>query len=264
MKTVRLYGHLGVRFGRVFRLDVASPAEAVRALLLQLPGFRDAILSSEGAGGYLQTREEAYKVIQNMASIFRGIAWWQAGSIMVSADKPTDPSMLFTAANVIDGKFSYSGSARKARHTVALVSWNDPDDQYRQKIEYVEEETGIVLYGVRETEVLAFGCTSRGQAHRFGKWLLWSEINETETETHGAGLDGVYLAPGAVYQTQDASRAGQRFGGRLTAPTPARSPPRAGAISPPTTPQSACGKPASHPSESRYSGGCWPTLIVVV
>lgn len=168
---------------------------------------------------YLQTREEAYKVIQNMASIFRGIAWWQAGSIMVSADKPADPSMLFTAANVIDGKFSYSGSSRKARHTVALVSWNDPADQYRQKIEYVEDEAGIALYGVRETELLAFGCTSRGQAHRFGKWLLWSEVNETETETHGAGLDGVYLAPGAVYQTQDAARAGKRFGGRLLAAT---------------------------------------------
>ncbi|MDP2808632.1 MAG: phage tail protein [Rhodocyclaceae bacterium] len=168
---------------------------------------------------YLQTREEAYKVIQNMASIFRGIAWWQAGSIMVSADKPTDPSMLFTAANVIDGKFSYSGSARKARHTVALVSWNDPADQYRQKVEYVEDEAGIGLHGVRESEVLAFGCTSRGQAHRFGKWLLWSEIYETETETHDAGLDGVYLAPGAVYQTQDAARAGKRFGGRLLAAT---------------------------------------------
>lgn len=168
---------------------------------------------------YLQAREEAYKVIQNMASIFRGIAWWQAGAIMVSADKPTDPSMLFTAANVSDGKFSYSGSARKARHTVALVSWNDPADQYRQKIEYVENEAGIALYGVRETEVLAFGCTSRGQAHRLGKWLLWSEIHETETETHGAGLDGVYLAPGAVYQTQDANRAGKRFGGRLLAAT---------------------------------------------
>lgn len=185
-------------------------------------------LVADGFGGteprftcnlYLQTREEAYKVIQNMASIFRGIAWWQAGSIMVSADKPTDPSMLFTSANVIDGKFSYSGSARSTRHTVALVSWNDPDDQYRQKIEYVEEEAGIALYGVRETEVLAFGCTSRGQAHRFGKWLLWSEIHETETETHGAGLDGVYLAPGAVYQTQDVSRAGKRFGGRLIAAT---------------------------------------------
>ena len=166
---------------------------------------------------FLQVREEAYRVIQNMASIFRGIAWWQAGAISVSADKPTDPSMLFTAANVADGKFSYSGSGRKSRHTVALVSWNDPEDQYHQKIEYVEDEVGIAQYGVVETEVLAFGCTSRGQAHRFGKWLLWSEIYETETETHGAGLDGTYLTPGTVYQTQDSVRAGLRFGGRVVA-----------------------------------------------
>lgn len=168
---------------------------------------------------YLQTREEAYNVISTMASIFRGMAWWTSGAITVSADKPEDPVMLFTAANVIGGAFSYTGASLKARHTVALVSWNDPADHYRQKIQYVEDETGIALYGVIKTEVLAAGCTSRGQAHRFGRWMLYSERLETETVTFKCGMDGTYLAPGDVIQTQDAARAGKRFGGRLVSAT---------------------------------------------
>lgn len=169
---------------------------------------------------YLQTRQEAYSVLSSMASIFRGMAWWSSGAVTASADMPGDPVMLFTAANVVDGAFSYSGSSLKARHTVALVSWNDPADRYRQKIEYVPDDAGIALYGVIETEVLAAGCTSRGQAHRFGRWILYSERLETETVTFRCGMDGTYLAPGCVIQTQDAARAGKRFGGRVVSATP--------------------------------------------
>lgn len=168
---------------------------------------------------YLQTRQEAYTVVNTLASIFRGMAWWGSGTISVTADKPADAEMLFTAANVIGGAFNYSGSSIKARHTVALVSWNDPADQFRQKIEYVEDAAGIALYGVVEAEVLAAGCTSRGQAHRLGRWMLYSERLETETVSFRAGMDSTYLAPGSVIQTQDAARAGQRFGGRIVSAT---------------------------------------------
>lgn len=170
---------------------------------------------------YLQTRQEAYTVLASMASIFRGMTWWASGAVTASADMPGDPVMLFTAANVINGAFSYSGASLKARHTVALVSWNDPADRYRQKIEYVEDAAGIALYGVIETEVLATGCTSRGQAHRFGRWILYSERLETETVSFRCGMDGTYLAPGCVIQTQDAARAGKRFGGRAVSATTA-------------------------------------------
>lgn len=168
---------------------------------------------------YLQTRQEAYTALNAMASIFRGLAWWGSGTISTTADKPADAEMLFTNANTVDlGSgihFNYSGSSIKARRTVALVSWNDPADQYRQKIEYVEDAAGIALYGVVEAEVLSVGCTSRGQAHRMGRWILYSERLATETVSFRAGLDGTYLAPGSVIQTQDAARAGQRFGGRI-------------------------------------------------
>ena len=168
---------------------------------------------------YLQTRQEAYTVIQQMASIFRGLAWWSQGAITAAADMPADPVALFTVANVVDGQFFYSGSSAKSRHTVALVTWNDPADQYRQKIEYVEDQEGIARFGVRETEIVAVGCTSRGQAHRVGRWLLYTERMETETVTFRAGLDAAYLYPGAVIQVQDAARAGKRFGGRIVSAT---------------------------------------------
>ncbi len=168
---------------------------------------------------YLQTREQAFNVIANLASVFRGMAWWSAGSITASQDAPTSVSQLFTDANVINGEFNYTGSSGRVRHTVCLVGWNDPQDAYRQKIEYVEDAAGIARYGVIQTEVVATGCTSRGQAHRVGRWLIYSEQNETETITFRAGLDSVFCGPGDVIQTADPVRGGMRFGGRLVSAT---------------------------------------------
>jgi predicted phage tail protein len=168
---------------------------------------------------YLQSPAEAYKVIQNMASIFRAITFWSTGSITVVQDSPQNPIALFSNANVIDGAFTYAGSSIKARHTVAQISWNDPADFYRQKIEYVQDDDGVKTYGVMRADIVAFGCTSRGQANRLGKWLLYSEKAETETVTFRAGLDGFQLYPGAIIKTSDANRAGQRMGGRIVSAT---------------------------------------------
>lgn len=164
---------------------------------------------------YLQTREAAASVISAMASVFRGIAYWSAGGVQVAQDAPKDVEQLFTPANVVDGMFSYSGSASKTRHTVVLVSWNDPQDGYKQKIEYVEDAAGIARYGVVQTEVLAVGCTSRGQAHRFGRSIIYTELQEMEVVSFKAGLDSVYVQPGSIISIQDPTRAGKRFGGRI-------------------------------------------------
>ncbi|MCC7413309.1 MAG: host specificity protein J [Gammaproteobacteria bacterium] len=168
---------------------------------------------------YLQSRQEAYQVLQDMTSIFRGMMYWSAGALTAVHDAPADPIAQYTPANVIGGIFRYEGSARTARHTVALVGWNDPDDGYRRHVEYVEDETGIARYGIVETEVLAVGCTSRGQAHRLGKMILHAERVETETVSFRTGLDGAFVYPGAIIQTQDPARAGLRLGGRLVAAT---------------------------------------------
>lgn len=164
---------------------------------------------------YIQTRYEAYTLLSQLASIFRAMVFWSAGQITCVQDRPSDKIALFNSSNVIDGQFNYSGSSVKTRHTVCLVTWNDPVDRYKQKVEYVEDEEGIAVYGVVQTEIQAFGCTSRGQAHRLGKWLLFSERLETETVNFKAGMDAARIYPGAVIQTQDSFRSGKRFGGRL-------------------------------------------------
>lgn len=172
---------------------------------------------------YMQTREDAFRVIQSMASIFRGMAFWAGGQIVASQDAPKDPAGLFNAANAIEGMFTYQGADHRARHTVALVSWNDPRDMYRQKIEYVQDDSAVLRWGVVETEILAVGCTSRGQAHRAGKWLLYTEQNESETVAFKAGMDSTRVAPGDVILIQDSVRSGKRLGGRCRAGTTANS-----------------------------------------
>jgi predicted phage tail protein len=168
---------------------------------------------------YFQTREEAYTVINNMASIFRGMPYWASGAITLGYDAPSDPVYQFSNSNVVDGVFSYQGSAIKARHTVALVTWNDPEDFYRQKVEYVEDADGIARYGIVQTEVIAVGCTSRGQANRAGRWILFTEQSETELVTFKTGIEGNQIRPSNVIQIADEARAGTRTGGRVSTAT---------------------------------------------
>jgi predicted phage tail protein len=168
---------------------------------------------------YIQEQREAFQVLQDLASVFRGMIYMGGGLVVPTQDSPSDPVGLFSAANVVDGRFSYSGSSLKTRHTVALVYWNDPDDFYISKPEYVEDTDGIERYGIISTSITAFGCTSRGQAHRIGKWLLYSEANETETVSFKAGLDALLVRPGQLIQVQDKNRAGVRRSGRVVSAT---------------------------------------------
>lgn len=165
---------------------------------------------------YLQNRQEAYTVLNNMASVFRGMPYWSSGSITLGYDAPSDPVYQFNNANVIDGTFNYVGSALKARHTVALVTWNDPDDFFRQKVEYVEDADGIARFGIIQTETIAIGCSSRGQANRVGRWILYTEQSETEAVNFKTGLEGHSIRPSQVIQVADKDRAGTRMGGRIS------------------------------------------------
>lgn len=168
---------------------------------------------------FLQVQEDAYKVITDMAGVFRGMAYYASGSIQPVADMPDDPVFLYTPANVKDGRFVYNGSGLRARHTVALVSWNDQTDFGRSKVEYVEDLDGIGRYGVNQTEVIAVGCTSRGQARRYGKMLLATERLETDLVNFAVGLDGTLAAPGQIIRVADPLRAGRRIGGRVASAT---------------------------------------------
>ena len=185
-------------------------------------------LVDDGMGGqeprltcnvYLQVQADAYKLLNDLSSAFRGISFWSNGTIVASADMPIDPAYTYTDANVIGGQFSYSASARKARFTTALVSWNDPNNFFRTKVEYVEDRDGIARYGVQQTAVTAVGCTSQGQAQRLGRWILLTSRLETNTVTFRVGLDGVLVAPGQIIRIADSARAGRRQGGRISSAT---------------------------------------------
>lgn len=171
---------------------------------------------------YLQDRQEAIKVLTDMASMFRGFVYWASGTIVTVHDAPKDPLMQFSNANVRDGRFIYSSTAKRARHTVALVRWNDPADFYNPKFEYISDDDGIANFGIREVEITAFGCTRRGQAIRMGKWALATELQETEMVRLVTGLEGLYPKPGDIVKVLDQHRAAVRHGGRLMAIAPDR------------------------------------------
>lgn len=195
--------------------------------LYQIAQYCDQLVD-DGRGGqeprftcnvYLQTRTDALRVLQDLASVFRGITYWGAGQAVVTADLPLDPVYTFTNERVIGGKFSYKGSRRRTRYSVALVTWNDPADMYRQKVEYVPDDESINRFGVREVQISAFGCTSQGQAQRAGRWALLTNKLETDTVTFAVGLDGMRARPGQVVRIADNHRAGKRVGGIVTTAT---------------------------------------------
>jgi predicted phage tail protein/uncharacterized coiled-coil protein SlyX len=163
----------------------------------------------------LQAQNDALRVMQDLATVFRGIIYANGGSITAVSDMPDDPVYTYTPANVLEGKFIYAGSGRKVRHTVALVSWTDLNDFGRAKVEYVDDPEGIARYGIQQTEVIAVGCTSRGQARRWGRYLLATERYETDTVSFNVGLDGTVVAPGKIINIADPLRAGERRGGRI-------------------------------------------------
>ena len=169
----------------------------------------------------IQTAEDAYKLINDMCSVFRAMPYWSTGALTVSQDAPADPAYLFTYANVSEEGFSYQGGSLKTRPTVAVVSYLNLDTR---DIDYevVEDQEAISKYGVVTREISAFACTSRGQAHRLGEWLLYSEWYENEVVSFTASIDaGVLVRPGQIIEISDPMRAGARRGGRISSATTA-------------------------------------------
>lgn len=163
----------------------------------------------------ITSRQDAYRLIQDIAGAFRGMVFWAGGMVNIMQDSPSDPVMLFTNANVKDGLFTYKGSARRDRPSVALITYNNKQDGYKQNVEYVEDQEAMARYGERKTEAVAFGCTSRGQAHRVGLWLLYTARMESDMITFTAGLDASFLMPGETVLIQNKYRAGKRNSGRI-------------------------------------------------
>jgi predicted phage tail protein len=168
----------------------------------------------------LNSRDEVYNVIQEFTALFRGIAYYGAGTLVVNQDRPSDPQYVITAANVIDGIFNYSGTSQKARASTATIGYQTYEGLGEVEFEYVEDAAAIAKYGIINRDVKLLGCYSQGQAHRAGKWTLLSEQNLTETVTFAVSLDsGIVLRPGMVISVADPMKAGSRRGGRISSAT---------------------------------------------
>jgi predicted phage tail protein len=167
----------------------------------------------------IRDREEAFNVIMTMTSIFRGMAYWNGSTLTATQEAPSPVVAHYNNSNVINGDFSYSGSSMKVRHTAALVKYLEPDSGYEERVEYVEDREGIQLFGYREKEITAAGCTSRSTAHRIGRWLLLSEKEETEIVSFSTGLQGVTAPPGSIISINDMAKSQDRIGGRVQSAT---------------------------------------------
>ena len=165
----------------------------------------------------LNSKAEAYKVIQDMLSVFRGIMFWLNGEALVVQDAEKDPVYSFSQANVIDGEFQYEGTPRKSRANQVIVTWNNPEDFYRQREEYIEAEEFLQLDDefTKPITMNAFGCTSRGQARRAGKWRLLTDHLNKNTVNFRTALNAAFLRPGDIINVFDKRKQGLSWGGRI-------------------------------------------------
>jgi predicted phage tail protein len=172
--------------------------------------------------GVFSQQASAFQILQALASTFRGMVYWAGGSVGISCDMPGSPVKLYTNANVIGGQFQYEGTSLKTRHTTCAVQFYDPVQEFSPSVELVEFNnpaySGTVAQrGIKQASLVAFGCTSRGLAHRLGKWLLFTENLQTETVAFSVGLDSIDVMPGDIIQISDQWYGGTRQGGRLRA-----------------------------------------------
>jgi hypothetical protein len=151
----------------------------------------------------LNTKENAFNLIGNIASIFRCVAYWAGGSFNFSIDRPKEPTAIFNNSNILDGSFSYGDILKQSRFTRVEVFYADKNDFYKIKKEYVEDEDRIREYGLITNTQNGIGATSRSQARRLGKYILTSNKLETETIEFSTDQTALFLSPGDVIRVDD-------------------------------------------------------------
>ncbi|MEG5565833.1 DUF1983 domain-containing protein [Enterobacter ludwigii] len=181
---------------------------------------------SDGGGGteprftcnvFIQSQEDAWQVLNDLAAVFRGITFWGNDQIYVQADVPQDDvDWVYNVSNVIDGLFTYAGGSYKNRYSSCLVSWSDPQNHYSDTVEGVYDSALVERYDVRQTSLTAIGCISQSEAHRRGRWVLLSNAKDG-TVSFGVGLDGYIPLPAEVIGVADPFRSGKENGGRIRA-----------------------------------------------
>ncbi|HBI2734905.1 TPA: phage attachment tail tip protein J [Escherichia coli] len=170
---------------------------------------------------YLTTQRKAWDVLSDFCSAMRCMPVWNGQTLTFVQDRQSDKVWTYNRSNVVmpdDGApFRYSFSALKDRHNAVEVNWIDPDNGWETATELVEDTQAIARYGRNVTKMDAFGCTSRGQAHRAGLWLIKTELLETQTVDFSVGAEGLRHVPGDVIEICDDDYAGISTGGRVLA-----------------------------------------------
>ncbi|HFI3898427.1 TPA: phage tail protein [Escherichia coli] len=170
---------------------------------------------------YLTTQRKAWDVLSDFCSAMRCMPVWNGQTLTFVQDRPSDKVWTYNRSNVVmpdDGApFRYSFSALKDRHNAVEVNWIDPDNGWETATELVEDTQAILRYGRNVTKMDAFGCTSRGQAHRAGLWLIKTELLETQTVDFSVGAEGLRHVPGDVIEICDDDYAGISTSGRVLA-----------------------------------------------
>ncbi|MGQ6589222.1 host specificity protein J [Serratia sp. IR-2025] len=164
---------------------------------------------------YIQSQEDAWNVLRDIASIYRGSTFWANNGMNALADMPADVKYIFTRANVKDGKFTYASASDKTHYSTCMVSWSDPANGYQDAIEPVVEQSLIRRYGIKQADLTAIGCIRKSEGIRRGKWLLHTN-DKDRMVSFTVGLDGKVPLPGWIIAVADEKLAGRPLGGRIS------------------------------------------------
>lgn len=203
-------------------VDLYPLAQYANQLITTPDGEREARFACNTV---ISSQAEAFNVLQDLASIFRGMLYWQTNTIQAIGDHGNldgtalSPVHLYSNSNVINGAFEYSGTSLKTRSTSIRVRYNDPENFYKSNYVVVEDAALITKYGYQLKEIVAMGATSKWQAQRMGRWMLASEELDGEIVTFTTGLQGAVVLPGQIFAVADEMRQGARLAGRVASST---------------------------------------------
>ena len=211
------------RFGLGRRLTAAN---VDKWALYQIAQYCDERVP-DGRGGqeprftcniYIQEAAQAWNVLRDLTAIYRGMLYWADSQMVSMADMPRDIDYVYTRANVVDGHFEYGSSNQRERYSTALVSWDNPDNDYQSDVVAVSDQALVRRYGINQLELTAIGCTRQSEAHRRGKWALLTNSKD-RTVDFRVGLDGHIPLPGRIIGVADELLAGRPLGGRIHSAT---------------------------------------------
>ena len=201
----------------------ATHLEAMRAKLYQIAQYADGMVPN-GFGGTepryavnvtIPQQDDAYRTIQMMVSSFRGMSYWGAGQIMVTADMPSEPVKLVNQTSVVGGDFAYESTSLATRPNLIRVAYLDRNNNYEPAYEVITDALDIAKRGAVPSDIVAWGCTSRGLAHRLGRWAIYLAQRQTETVSYEAPIAQADTRPGDIVKLLDPGYAGLRMGGRI-------------------------------------------------